>query len=174
MRGTEQRVSVLEMTVSEWVSDRPTSWDPSDLKKPLTTHLKLFKADRWQKIILCQLTLIMFMLRSMSIFPFPIFTNLSLISNLKDSNVNSISVRAWLWRAPSRLYLICRRLTGIKMIKYVGKVWITGSDKPVSRNIHKEETVSTNKNSEGYNSKLGSKIKQHPNSNWSKNLRQVS
>ena len=110
----------------------------------------------------------------MSIFPFPIFTNLSLISNLKDSNVNSISVRAWLWRAPSRLYLICRRLTGIKMIKYVGKVWITGSNKPVSRNVHKEEIVSTNKNSEGYNSKLGSKIKQHPNSNWSKNLRQVS
>ena len=36
---------------------------------------------------------------------------------------------------------------------------------PVSRNVHKEETVSTNKNSEGYNSKLGSKIKQHPNSN---------
>ena len=52
------------------------------------------------------------------------------------------------------------------MIKYVGKVWITGSNKPVSRNIHKEETVSTNKNSEGYNSKLGSKIKQHPNFNY--------
>ena len=61
------------------------------------THLKLFKADRRQKIALCQLTLIMFMLRSIThpksfksnvhfpLFPIshlksPIFTNLSPIS----------------------------------------------------------------------------------------------
>ena len=67
------------------------------------------------------------------------------------------------------LYIICRRLTGkqrsfgIKMIKYVEKVWIRGNQKPVSWNVHKEETVSTNNNSEGYNSKLGRKIKPHPN-----------
>ena len=67
------------------------------------------------------------------------------------------------------LYIICRRLTGkqrsfgIKMIKYVEKVWIRGNHKPVSWNVHKEETVSTNNNSEGYNSKLGRKIKPHPN-----------
>ena len=67
------------------------------------------------------------------------------------------------------LYIICRRLTGkqqtfgMKMIKYVEKYWIRGNHRPVTWNVYKSETVSTNNNSEGYNSKLGNKLKQHPN-----------
>ena len=49
------------------------------------------------------------------------------------------------------------------MIKYVEKFWIRGNHKPVTWNVHKAETVSTNNNSEGYNSKLGRKLGQHPN-----------
>ena len=66
------------------------------------------------------------------------------------------------------LYIICRRLTGkqgifgIKMIKYVEKYWIRGNHRPVTWNVYKSETVSTNNNLEGYNSKLGNKLKQHP------------
>ena len=67
------------------------------------------------------------------------------------------------------LYIICRRLKGkqrsfgMKMIKYVEKYWVRGSHLPVTWNVYKSDSVSTNNHSEGYNRKLGSKLKPHPN-----------
>lgn len=55
-----------------------------------------------------------------------------------------------------------QRTFGMKMI-IVEKYWIRGNHRAVTWNVYKSETVSTNNNSEGYNSKLGNKLKQHPN-----------
>ena len=56
-----------------------------------------------------------------------------------------------------------QQIFGMKMIKYVEKFWIRGNHRPDTWNVYKSDTVSTYIHSESYNSKLGSKLKPHPN-----------
>ena len=67
------------------------------------------------------------------------------------------------------LYILCRKLHGkqrsfgLSMIKYVMSTWIQGSFPVITWNVFNYDGVNTNNNSEAYNSKLGAKLKPHPN-----------
>ena len=64
-----------------------------------------------------------------------------------------------------RLKTTKQREFGSRLVKYIDSWWIKGPVKPQERCVYQHDSVATNNNAEGYNTKLGSnqKIKSHPN-----------